>query len=71
MKEFFLITNKCHGQYLVPEVKEADYFFMVKGNCPDHDRRDIISQLKKEPTILTFFEIKPETLKSKQNLIFE
>jgi len=67
--EYFLLTNRSSLGYLIPEKAQADYLLMIKENYPV-DLKDLISQLKSIPFVLTAFEIDVYSLKSKENLIF-
>ncbi len=69
--QYFLIGNKCAGFHLIPEMKEVDYFLMMRGDAAGMVKADIMSRLKKLSDIQTLFEVEPKNLKSKNNLIFE
>ena len=56
---------------LVPEMKYADYFLVLKGNFFDHFYNNIISELKNISFILTAFNVEVESLKSKNNFLIE
>ena len=56
---------------LVPEMKNVDYFLVLKGNFFDHFYNNIISELKNISFILTTFNVEVESLKSKNNFLIE
>ncbi len=69
--QYNVITNKRNGEYLIPEMKEADYFFMIRGYAQDSDKTELLKAIRSNPDIQAVFEVDPESLKSKQNLILE
>ncbi|HEY6161252.1 MAG TPA: IPExxxVDY family protein [Bacteroidia bacterium] len=68
--DFFIIVNRSGTALLVPEHRQADYLLLVRGNMSEDEKKDLIKNIKEIPNILTAFDIDPESLKSKQNLIF-
>ena len=68
--DYRLVANRSTMGFLVPEKPQADYIFIVT----DHFQLDF-KQMKQKinliPFVLTTFEINLESLKSKDNLIFE
>ena len=67
---FYLIGNKSLKGFLIPEQKQMDYFFMIKGNLFEDEKKDIAQMLKQIPMIMGTYELEPMKLKSKENLIF-
>ncbi|MEO5909798.1 MAG: IPExxxVDY family protein [Pelobium sp.] len=68
--EFFLIANKGLEGFLIPEMKEADYFILIKEFIDEEDLEFFLERLKKINDIQAAVEINPERLKSKENLLF-
>jgi hypothetical protein len=68
--EFFLISNKGTNGFLIPEMKETDYFVLIKGFIDDEDLNFFLERLKIIKDIQVAVEINPERLKSKENLLF-
>ncbi len=68
--EFFLISNKGTKGFLIPEMKETDYFVLIKGFIDDEDLNFFLERLKIIKDIQAAVEINPERLKSKENLLF-
>lgn len=66
---FYLIPNKSADGYLLPELKHVDYLMMLKENL-FINIDSIIDKIKLSDQVLTAFEIKPEEVKSKENLLF-
>lgn len=56
--------------YLLPELKEYDYFIKIDGEKGFFDVIEIIKQLQSLPEIQYIKKIDVLTLKSKENLIF-
>lgn len=69
-RQYYLISNRCLLSPLVPEQKQADFFLMIKGTLLNDDKTTLIKRVKETPTVLTAFEIDPNKLKSKENLLF-
>ena len=68
--DFFFIANKGSDGYLVPEMKKADYFLMIKNYIDDNDLDNILSALNKVPEIVAAVKIDPKKIKSRENLLF-
>jgi hypothetical protein len=68
--DFFFIGNKGSDGYLVPEMREADYFILIKNYIDDGDLEGIISALNKIPEIVAAVKIDPKKIKSRENLLF-
>jgi hypothetical protein len=66
--QYFVLSNKYNGAMLIPEVKEADYFLMIKGKA---DKEKLMQSLGQELQLQAIFEVDPEGLKSREHLIFE
>jgi len=69
--QYFFIGNKCAGANLIPEMRQVDYFLMMRGDAAGIVKTDIMHRLKELSDIQTLFEVDPKSLKSKNNLIFE
>lgn len=68
--DFFLIANKGTEGYLIPEMKKSDYFVLIR-DCRDAEYiEEFIEGLNKIQDIVMAIDVKPEKLKSKENLIF-
>ncbi|MCQ6959892.1 IPExxxVDY family protein [Mucilaginibacter aquariorum] len=68
--DFYFIGNKGSDGYLVPEMREADYFIMIKNYIDDDDLDNMISGLNKIPEIVAAVKIDPKKIKSRENLLF-
>lgn len=68
--EFYLIANKGNEGYLIPEMKEVDYFIIIREFIDEEDLEFFISRLKLIAEIQAVVELNPERLKSKENLLF-
>ena len=67
---YSLLANKGTYGLLIPEQNQADYFLHAQGPFTDQDKKEIIPRLRAIPFILMAYQIDPQLLKSKQNLIF-
>ncbi len=67
---FYFIANRGADGLLIPEMREADYFLMIKNYIDDTDLNDIINGLNKIPEIVAAIKIDPKKIKSRENLLF-
>ena len=68
--DFYFIANKGSEGYLIPEMKKADYFLLVKNYIDENDLDNLISSLNKIPEIVAAVKIDPKKIKSRENLLF-
>lgn len=68
--EYFLISNRAKNGFLIPEQKTVDFFFMIRGNISESLTKEVIGKINSLSLVLTSFNIDPNQLKSKQNLLF-
>lgn len=68
--DYYLIGNRSGVGYLIPEQKKVDYFMLLKGNTSDELVSDIICKINSISLVLTSFNVDPNQLKSKANLLF-
>jgi len=67
---FYFIANKGSEGYLIPEMKKADYFLLVKNYIDENEVDNLISSLNKVPEIVAAVKIDPKKIKSRENLLF-
>ncbi|AMR34408.1 hypothetical protein A0256_02830 [Mucilaginibacter sp. PAMC 26640] len=68
--DFIFVANKGSEGYLVPEMRRADYFMLIKNYIDESDLESIISALNKIPEVVTAVKIDPKKIKSRENLLF-
>jgi len=69
--EYYLIGNhSIEGSLLLAELPHFDQFLMVRHYIAPDDLRTLLHHIKGIPEVLLAKELDPETLKSKENLIF-
>ena len=68
--DFYFIANKGSDGYLVPEMRRADYFLMIKNYIDEDDLDKLVSALNKIPEIVAAVKIDPKKIKSRENLLF-
>ena len=68
--EYYLISNRGNGGHIIPEQKTMDFFLMIKGNISDNHTKECIANINSLSLVLTSFNVDPNQLKSKQNLLF-
>ncbi|MBS7566614.1 IPExxxVDY family protein [Mucilaginibacter sp. Bleaf8] len=68
--DFYLIANKGSDGLLIPEMREVDYFLMIRNFIDEIDLNRIISSLNRIQEILAAVKIDPKKIKSRENLLF-
>lgn len=56
--------------HLLPEFKNVDYFLKIEDEAAMIDPQEIVDGLNKIPQIITAYDVEVESIKSKENLIF-
>lgn len=68
---FQLVGNRNELGFLIPEHPRVDYFLIIRGELEDQvDADEVLKTLREIPKVHLAFAIEPESLKSKDNLIF-
>jgi len=62
--------QSSENEYLVPEYKHLNFFFIVKGDIDTNRVGELVAEIKQLEMVLTAIAIDVTTLKSKHNLIF-
>jgi hypothetical protein len=65
-----LISNRSSEGYLIPEMKQFDYFLQYWGPYSDEELDDLNSEVRGISLVLTSLRIDPMDLKSRNNLLF-
>lgn len=63
-------SGQSENEFLVPELKQMNYLFVIHGEFDDEEVEGFIQQIKEIDIVLTAMRIDPKSLRSKQNLIF-
>ena len=69
--EIHLLGNKMQSEFILPEVKQADFILMIKGFASDELKKKVTEKIKALHQIQTSVVLNPSDLKSKDNLILE
>ncbi|HUM47879.1 MAG TPA: IPExxxVDY family protein [Chitinophagales bacterium] len=69
--EVFVVGNKHFGEFLVPEVKQTDFFLMIRGEVSEKQEAELFGKLKSIPVMQLVVKIDYDRLKSRENLILE
>lgn len=66
------IKSHSHNEneFLIPEHKQMNYFFVVKGEVDEHAALQMVKKIKEIELVLTAIPIDVTQLKSKHNLVF-
>jgi len=68
--DFFLLANKGTQSFLVPEMKQIDYFLMIHNLINHKDQDVLIAEISRIPLVQAVFVLDPADLRSKENLLF-
>lgn len=68
---YFIVANRGIPGLLVQEQKQADYFLLVEGYIDLVDADELLAKLRDINVILTAYQLDPNELRSRQNLIFD
>ncbi|MGZ3871448.1 MAG: IPExxxVDY family protein [Mucilaginibacter sp.] len=68
--DFYFIANKGSDGYLIPEMRKADYFLLIRNYIDENDLDNLVSALNKIPEIVAAVKIDPKKIKSRENLLF-
>lgn len=68
--DFYFIANKGSDGYLIPEMRKADYFLLIRNYIDEDDLDNLISALNRIPEIVAAVKIDPKKIKSRENLLF-
>ena len=69
--QVFMMSNKHLGEFLIPEVKQADYFLIIRGEVSDSRESELFAKLKGIQVIQLIVKLNFDQLKSKANLMVE
>ncbi len=67
-QKMYLISNRCPNGFLIPEMKNIDFFLQVFGEINQEEIDTIVSRLKPIDIVSAVFEIIPDKLKKPENL---
>ena len=57
--------------YLIPELKKVDYFLKIQSDFDNLGTKILINEINDIKQIISAYQVALETLKSKDNLIFD
>jgi hypothetical protein len=66
---YYLIKNKHHGKFLIPEKPSIDYFLFLHDNIAI-ELDELMNDLKSVPSILGVYEFDPVEIGSAENIVF-
>jgi hypothetical protein len=62
--EYYIISNRNANGMLIPEQKQIDYIFVLRGQIDKHKEMLILNSLLKIPALLTAFKIRVDTVRN-------
>lgn len=66
-----VVANRTENHLLIKEEQSVDFFLIIDGLYDDLHASEIIRKVRESDMVITAYEIDPNQLKSKENLIFE
>lgn len=66
-----LFSNKMETHYLLPELKKIDYFIKIEHENGVFPLKKLVSAINEIKQVVTAYSIDVETVRSKNNLIFD
>lgn len=70
LKNKLSVSNNLKNQYLLPELKEFDFFIKLESAVEEFNIDDLISSLKKIKIITYLVKLNVDKIKQKENLLF-
>lgn len=67
---FHLLSNRSDVGYLIPELKQIDFFVQYWGPMSQKELVSFKDELREIPSVLATIQIDPMQLKSRNNLLF-
>lgn len=67
---YHLLGNKSGEGFLIEELRNIDYFLIIRGDFTEAFSNGVFNRLRKTENIQAVFKIEPESLKSRENLLF-
>ena len=67
----YLYNTQFEGEYLLPEFKHLDFFWLMKGDLvPETDLQRMIGFIRSLPGVQLVTELTHEKIKNKEHLVF-
>lgn len=66
-----LFSEQTHINYLIDEKKDVDFFLKINHDLNELNTPQILNKIKGIPGVITSFSVAPESLKSKDYLIYQ
>ncbi|WP_347373538.1 IPExxxVDY family protein [Aequorivita sp. Q41] len=64
-------SEKATNHYLLPEFKKVDYFLKIYSDFENISLRNFVSEINNITQIVSAYTVDTDTIKSKNNLIFD
>ena len=71
VSEICLINNRSGGNFLIKELRQADYFIRLKGDWALHQKEAMMQFLKQHENVQAFIQTDLQTIKEIEWLNFE
>ena len=65
-----LFEDKLETRYLIPEKNQVDFFLKINGNILEKKIQKVLTVIKNTNKVITSYTINPNSLKTRDNLIF-
>ena len=68
---YTLVANRSKSALLIKEEQSVDFFLIIDGIYDEVGVAEVMRKMRDDKTVMTAFQIDPNRLKSKQNLLFD
>lgn len=68
-EHYFIISNKCQNGLFMPELKQVDYFLLIKNYSRYTGMEELTKKISKIENINSVMEMDPSKLKSADNFL--
>ncbi len=65
------VSNKHQGEFLIPDLKQVDFFLVIRGGIDEQRKENILLSLKNIPVCQMILNVEYASLKAPENLIFD
>ncbi len=66
----YIYHNQFDGEYLLPELRNMDFIWLMKGEIEEEQCKTIIEAIKNISSVQLVVELSNEQIKNKDNIIF-
>ncbi|MFM7015692.1 MAG: IPExxxVDY family protein [Bacteroidota bacterium] len=69
-EQYFVIGNKGNNGLFIPELRQVDYFLLIRNQTRDNSTSELIEKIKSIEIVSSVIEISPKELKSGEHFMY-